>query len=564
MQIFRSDRWAYAILLVILLTIGALAVWQVVSYTMDQIHPDQYQTVAIMIFGITAGFMLIAGAFGLWTIDFMVQTETKRRVGHIVDAMDFLSDGIMVLDSNGNIVGSNSAVRQLLNIASISSKQFKDFVPSLSEEDFNQLTKSHEPYEVTHEVISDGIMRTLRFRSQPSRELTLIVVSDVTVLEARRAHSRHMAKLQLIAQLARGVAHDFNGILTTISGHAAVLSKASEISPDIKSAIKIIASDAEKGITLARHLIEFAQPRYGASSTDNIAQHIIIASDTIRTTVSSLWQVEYEITPDLPEVGINGIQIEQVLFNLGLLITDFAPKSNVIKIFAGHPAKNTIFDVSQKFACSIVISSTRDPAQIMQGQMVNELLEGESGVILPIVRSIIEDNDGKLETIKLPDDSLTFRISLPRAHKIEQVEVDFDISNNLSEYLSGWSVLAMVSDSKYIKLEKMLKSLKLHITHTDNPVSTMAKIETEQDYDVIIADKELIGTELSATLRVMLKLSPHSALVVFTDSPNLQLDPLLKENTVLLQYDTTIYKLIETLVEARRLAANRKTKTSSN
>ena len=563
MRLFRSDRWAYAILLIILLTIGALAVWQVVSYTMDQIHPDQYQTITIMIFGITAGFMLIAGAFGLWAIDFMAQAETKRRVGLIVDAMDFLTDGLIVLDSNGNIVGSNSAARQLLKITSVTSKHFKELVPSLSEDDFKLLTKSREPYEITHELVSDGVIRTLRFRSQPSSNLTLVVISDVTVLEARRSHSRQMARLQLTAQVARGVAHDFNSILTTISGHTTAILKNPELSSDIKSVINTIASSAEKGIVLARHLTEFARQHYGTPSTDNLAQHIIIASDIIKTTISPPWQIEYEISPDLPSVGINGLQIEQALFNLGLLITDYASEPNVIKIFAGRPSKNTIFDIPEKFACAVVISTTKDPAYIMQGQMVSQVLEGECGVILPIIRSIIEDNGGKLESIKLPDGSLTFRIALPHTHKIEQVEVDFELSDNIAEYLSGWSILAIISSSRYPILEKMLNSLKLHVTYIDNLVSAIAKIETKPDYRVIIVDKELTGAELSATLRVILKLAPHTGLLLFTDSTNIQLDTILKENVVLLPYDTTIYKLIESLVEAHRLATNRKTKSPS-
>ena len=66
MRLFQKETWSYAVLLVVLFSIAAVAVWRTIEYLQALMPPDHYNIVAVVIWSLTMGFMLIAAAFGLW------------------------------------------------------------------------------------------------------------------------------------------------------------------------------------------------------------------------------------------------------------------------------------------------------------------------------------------------------------------------------------------------------------------------------------------------------------------------------------------------------------------
>ena len=214
MKSITREVWGYAILLVILFSIAAIAVWQTISFFQPGIaaSPDDV-TFPIAMWSLTLGFMLIAGAYGIWAIKFSADMESRRRIGRFVDAMDYFSDGLLAIDLNEQLAGSNPAAAQITGTTFEKGSTLSSACPCLSAQDVKMLLGSKEPAEVEKLSFVAGTRRTLRFRSQPSEDLTLIAISDVTGVSAERAYNRQKARLQLVGHLARGMAHDFNRIL---------------------------------------------------------------------------------------------------------------------------------------------------------------------------------------------------------------------------------------------------------------------------------------------------------------------------------------------------------------
>jgi hypothetical protein len=90
MKGFLRETHKYAILLIVLLAIASIAVWQTLSYLQERLATPEFSIVGSLVWILTLGFMLIAGAFGLVATRSSAQREGRRRVGQLVDAMDYM------------------------------------------------------------------------------------------------------------------------------------------------------------------------------------------------------------------------------------------------------------------------------------------------------------------------------------------------------------------------------------------------------------------------------------------------------------------------------------------
>src|SRR6185436_2332389 len=111
----------------------------------------------------------------------------------------------------------------------------------------------------------DGEVRWLTARYAPIKDNgqimgTLAVMRDVT--EERQATERmHQAnKLAAVGQLAAGVAHDFNNILTAILGRAQLVRRRVH-DPELESGLEVIEKAALDGAATVRRLQNFAERR---------------------------------------------------------------------------------------------------------------------------------------------------------------------------------------------------------------------------------------------------------------------------------------------------------------
>ncbi|MDU6492870.1 histidine kinase dimerization/phospho-acceptor domain-containing protein, partial [Bradyrhizobium sp.] len=73
-------------------------------------------------------------------------------------------------------------------------------------------------------------------------------------IEANEAQVRQAQKMEAIGQLTGGVAHDFNNILTVITGTIEILADAVKDRPQLASIANMISAAAERGADLTRHL----------------------------------------------------------------------------------------------------------------------------------------------------------------------------------------------------------------------------------------------------------------------------------------------------------------------
>ena len=565
MRFFHRETWAYAVLLIILFAIATIAVVRTLNYVEHYVSGDEFKVITIAMSALTLGFMLIAGAFGLWAIRFSAESESRRRIGRLVDAMDYLEDGIVAIDGRGRITAANPAMRALLGRQPEERTPISSLFPCLSDNDVKTLLDKHHTSEIEREFGSPDNPRIIRFRSQPSTGLNLVLLSDVTSMNAEQERTRQRARLQLIGQIARGAAHDFNNLLCSISGYTALLNRMPPGSPETATSLEAITRGAEKGIALAGHLLELCDPGLIKGSTEMIHTHVDNAATALRNSLPSQWQVERDLTEDLPAAALTGVQIEQVILNLAWLIADQSQGAKTMRLKLTAPGADHLSQTNDNFAAIILISA----APLSDGSSADSLTavndeKADSGIIQSVIGTMLEQNGGRLDKFVTPDGSTIFRVSLPRASmKAETGDNNAELTAELTAYIESWKILVAHKKDKYAELDKRIAELKLETARTDSITSTLAAIEEDTALDAMIIDSNLLGPEPRGLLKAILKLKPSAGLVVLCEDPQ-SMEGELSSDIVFVRSSAPPDRMLISIIDARTRAYPRKASIAGN
>lgn len=555
----REAAYSYAILLVILFAIAAIAVWQTLSYFGSSMAGAEYHVAAGLLCLIFLGLMLIAGAFGLWAIQFSARREGRRRVSLLVDNMDYLQDGILAVDPKGRVTGANPAARTLQAEAT-DSEALTALFPCLTAADLSLLLASTEPDEIERRQEIDSGYRTLRFRSQPTEGMTLMLVSDVTTADAKRVHNRHTARLQLIGQIARGLSHDLNNLLCSISGHVSLLTRLPPNSEGWENSIRAVTRSVERGSAMAGHLLELSRPDMAPQFTYMSLEYMESAVERLRGSLSEQWHFDTDIH-EFPPVPLTGIQIEQAVINLGLLVADAHTEPGGIRIIAAPPEKHPMLNTDKRFGAVIVIASSVGESELQVTESPSLRIPADSGVIVSVIRSMIEEAGGRLDTLSAADGSPVYRISLPRGRGISPQDTMEPFPGDLGPYIASWCVLLArprPTLATHDPLVDTLKAMKVNTRSADDIVSVLAHMESsDHPCDAIVIDEHLLRQESVGILRAVMKLSPGTGIVVVSDRPQ-QHDTSLTQDVVFVKRGSPSGKVILSMIEAKSLAIHRK------
>lgn len=567
MTFFPKSAWRYAVLIIILFAIVAVTSAFIISYLEELMRDARYeqtiQVVSFAIWALTLGVMFLAGALGLWAIRSTAEIESRRRIGRFVNAMDYLRDGLVVLDRKGRITAFNPAVNKLAPylIPERGPITLGELFPSLLPQDSMALLESGPPCEIERNIVSPLGLRTLRFRSQPSSGVQLVLISDVTNLRTEEIRKRQVAQLQLIGRIAGGMAHDFNNILCAIDGHAALL-KRQDLDPAMAArSLEIIADETRKGSVLSRQLLELGRAGAPGKPCDRLGETVAEAADLLKVALSPAWTVKTMITGGGPAVPLSIVQVEQIVLNLGLQAADAQAQPGTIMISLDIPGQQHLRDVGNQFAAVILVSvegsgipTGLPPADTLYKEVS---LDDVSGVISSVVGSLVAEAHGRLDYLTAPGGMCVYRVCLPHLALPYENQREGHPAQDLTAMVAHWSVLLAGADQKLDRLDQRLCQTGCVVARKDTVVALLSSVESLRNLDAVVLEKQLLGEEAESLLKAMVKICPRVGIVVLCPDP-LQESAALSSLIVFESAGATPEKIIRALITARTLAAGRK------
>ena len=249
------------------------------------------------------------------------------------------------------------------------------------------------------------------------------IMRDLTDRKRLEEQLRQSQKMEAIGQLAGGVAHDFNNILTIINGYSEILLK-SKLPTSLENPIREIRSAGIRASRLTSQLLAFSRKQIIQPKLLNLND---IISDQIKM-LGRLLGEDVEIStifdPHLRPVKADPGQIEQVVMNISINARDAMPTGGNLRIetknveFESSYAKKNPDVIAGKFS----MLSFSDTGIGMDATTLSRIFEPfyttkgrdkGTGLGLSTVYGVIKQNNGFIHVYSEIQQGTVFKIYFP-------------------------------------------------------------------------------------------------------------------------------------------------------
>ncbi|MDB6128563.1 MAG: multi-sensor hybrid histidine kinase [Verrucomicrobia bacterium] len=276
----------------------------------------------------------------------------------------------------------------------------------------------------------DGTSRWIEGRGYPLRDYsqkithTIGVATDITERKQLESQLLQAQKMEAIGQLAGGVAHDFNNILTVIIGNAGLMLNAGNLSLEQEKFLKQIYTAGERAASLTRQLLMFSRKQAINRCALDLNKVIEEVAKMLRRLIGEDIRLELALAGGVPPVTADAAMMEQILMNLAVNARDAMRKGGLLTIATKrvtvdeavtytHPARRPGDFVSM---------SVRDTGSGIPAEVLPRMFEpffttkapGDgTGLGLATVFGIVQLHEGWIEVESPPGQGACFEIFLP-------------------------------------------------------------------------------------------------------------------------------------------------------
>jgi two-component system cell cycle sensor histidine kinase/response regulator CckA len=274
----------------------------------------------------------------------------------------------------------------------------------------------------------NGSPRRVLLSTQPTTVLDqphlIIMAEDVTAHAELEERLRQTQKMEAIGQLAAGVAHDFNNILTIIQGHLSLLLSTEDFAQSTHAALSETLAASERAAALTRQLLAFSRKQLFRPEPLNLNALLGGQSSMLRRLIGEHIEVELACEDSLPEILADAPSLEQVVANLVINARDAMPRGGRLRIATGavdvsaaRAAQNPDAREGRFVRFSVTDTghgmdeATR--AKIFEPFFTTREVGKGSGMGLASVYGIVKQHEGWIEVFSDPGQGASFFIYLP-------------------------------------------------------------------------------------------------------------------------------------------------------
>jgi two-component system cell cycle sensor histidine kinase/response regulator CckA len=278
------------------------------------------------------------------------------------------------------------------------------------------------------------------------------MASDVSERKGLEAQFQQAQKLEAVATVAGGIAHNFNNLLMGIQGNISLMLHQIDSAHPLYERLSRIEKQVDSGANLTRHLLGYARKgKYEVKPID-LNQLIMDTSDTFGTTKKEI-RIHRELDKRLYTIKGDKGQIEQVLWNLYVNASDAMPGGGNLILQTVNTTHNAMKGKPYEVKPGpYILLTIRDTGIGMNEETIERIFEPffttkemgrGTGLGLASAYGIIRAHDGHIEVESEKRRGTTFRIFLPASDTMVQ-----DTIKAHEQVLEGTETVLLVDDEE--------------------------------------------------------------------------------------------------------------------
>jgi len=431
------------------------------------------------------------------------------------DAIVVAQHGV-VLDANDGFVKMFGYQRE-----DVLGRPVPDFcAPESAEEVRDRMTRGIEgTYELVglhksgRKILLEATGRTHEIDGAPAR---ITALRDMTARRQLEEQFRQAQKMEAVGQLAGGVAHDFNNILTAIICTADLELMEEGLSDTVRASLDTIMGSARRGAAITRQLLAFGRKQVNQPRT-------VTMNDVIDGLLPMLHRL---IVEDIRiETKLNGAgaivadpsQLEQIILNLVVNARDAMASGGQVTLETRdetvatprHAVDTTL--VPGRY-CVLVISDTGSgidaatQARMFEPFFTTKDASHGTGLGLSTVYGIVKQAGGHIVVDSSPGHGTSFSIYIPRQKRHSSPT---SAARAIPD-LHGSEVVLVVEDEAGVRAPicQAFRLLGYRVLEAGNGVDALRILDTEERMPVhlVVTDvmmPEMNGADLVTQLRVL-------------------------------------------------------------
>lgn len=447
----------------------------------------------------------------------------------------------IVVSSNGNIISANQAFRKMVGSKDESLKSsFLDYLDDNSKDVFqnNIEQKSDKDKEIELKLDNDVVTHVLAYLlATPKSDVVNCVLIDITPYKNLEFHLIHSQKMQAVGQLAGGISHDFNNLLTAIIGFSDLLLMKHPAGDPSFVEIMQIKQNSNRAANLVRQLLAISRKQVLKPMVLDITNTVEELVNLIRRLIGNNVSLTINHAQDLKMVKVDQGQLEQVIINLAvnardaiLAVSDSGSLSistSNVKITSDSGLEEGFIspDDENILPGEYVLISVKDSGSGIPKSIIKKIFEpffstkdigAGTGLGLSTVHGIIKQTGGYLFLKSEENKGTTFNIYFKASEQQENknsIHASNVFDNKIMQRdLTGNATILLVEDEMPVRMFacSALSKKGYNVLEADCPDAALKAItQYKGDIDLVLTDVLMPGMTGPAMIKEIRKKTPN-------------------------------------------------------
>jgi PAS domain S-box-containing protein len=446
--------------------------------------------------------------------------ELRRSSSVLQGTFNSMAEAVLVIDTKGTVVLANAAAQTVLtyepgmNIGQLRKTAVvyrgdgttlmpSDELPSscaLRGEHFDRkemISHRRGSGEIVHLVVSGAPL----LDASGTISGAALVYHDITAARDTERLLQQAQKLDAIGKLTGGVAHDFNNMLTVITGTTETLVAGLARQPELQSVARLIDDAAERCAELIKHLLAFARKQTLQPRNVEINHAVLDIEKLLRPTLGEQIEIETILERGSTTSHIDPSQLANSVLNMAINARDAMPDGGKLLL----ETRNVVLDEAYAEANAdvrpgrYVMLAVSDTGAGMPAEIRDKVFEpffttkeiGKgSGLGLSMVYGFVKQSGGHIKIYSEPGHGTTIRLYLPPA------SAGADAPRPSAAPIAGGSeTILVVEDDSLVRnfVVAQLHGLGYRTIAAADSRAAMALVENGEPFDLLFTDVILSG-----------------------------------------------------------------------